>query len=423
MNKIITIVLLLILITSSISFADNLNIAAESAILIDAETGQVIYEKNIHEKLHPASTTKILTGILVLENASMDEIVTVDEEVVYLTKGSHIALEPGEELTVKDLLYALLVESANDAALALAKHVSGSVEEFAELMNNKAKELGALNSNFVNPNGLSVENHLSTAYDLSLIARYAMKNETFREIVSNHTYVIPTTNKKNEERVLWSSNRLLYSNNSISVDGKTVPTKYEGITGVKTGYTPEAGNCLVASAERGNENLIAVVLKSNGTDVFSDIHKLLNYGFDNFEKTNIAIKEQFVDNIEVENGTIPVVAGIIGENLYRTIPVNSLEKISKKIIINDEIKAPIKKGDVLGKVEYFLEEEYLGTVNIISTYDVDEIATPTLLDKIMDKWYLILIFSFILVRFIIITNNNKRKKKRRYSYDTRNFYY
>lgn len=423
MNKIITIVLLLILITSSISFADNLNIAAESAILIDAETGQVIYEKNIHEKLHPASTTKILTGILVLENASMDEIVTVDEEVVYLTKGSHIALEPGEELTVKDLLYALLVESANDAALALAKHVSGSVEEFAELMNNKAKELGALNSNFVNPNGLSVENHLSTAYDLSLIARYAMKNETFREIVSNHTYVIPTTNKKNEERVLWSSNRLLYSNNSISVDGKTVPTKYEGITGVKTGYTPEAGNCLVASAERGNENLIAVVLKSNGTDVFSDIHKLLNYGFDNFEKTNIAIKEQFVDNIEVENGTIPVVAGIIGENLYRTIPVNSLEKISKKIIINDEIKAPIKKGDVLGKVEYFLEEEYLGTVNIISTYDVDEIPTPTLLDKIMDKWYLILIFSFILVRFIIITNNNKRKKKRRYSYDTRNFYY
>lgn len=423
MNRIITMALMLILITNSIAFADNLNLTGESAILIDAETGQIIYEKNPHEKLHPASTTKILTGILTLENASMDEIVTVDEEVVYLTKGSHIALEPGEQLTVKDLLYALLVESANDAALALAKHISGSVEEFAELMNNKAKELGALNSNFVNPNGLSVENHLSTAYDLSLIARYAMKNETFREIVSNYTYVIPATNKKNEERVLWSSNRLLYSHNTILVDGKNVPAKYDGITGVKTGYTPEAGNCLVASAERDNESLIAVVLKSNVNNIFSDIHMLLNYGFDNFEKANIAIKEQFVDNIEVENGTIPVVAGIIGENLYRTIPVNSLEKISKKIIINDEIKAPIRSGEVLGKVEYFLEDDYLGTVNILSTYDVDEIPAPTLLDKIIDKWYLALIFGFILLRSVVIINK-KKKRKRRYSYyDARNIYY
>jgi len=421
LKKVFAIAFLLILLTNSISFADSLNISSESAILIDAETGQVLYEKNPHKKLHPASTTKILTGILTIENANLDDIVTVDEEVVYMTKGAHIALEAGEQLTVKDLLYALLIESANDAALALAKHISGSVEEFAKLMNEKAKELGAVESNFVNPNGLSVENHLTTAYDLSLIAKYAMKNETFREIVSNYTYTIPPTNKKNQERILWSSNKLLYSNDTITVDGKTVRIKYEGITGVKTGYTQEAGNCLVASAQRGNESLIAVALKSN--NIYSDIHKLLDYGFDNFEKVNIAPMDQFVDNIKVDNGTIPVVAGILGEELSRTIPVNSFDKISKKVTINDNITAPIEKGDVLGKVEYFLEDKYLGTVNIVSTLDIDEIPSPTFFEKLLSKWYLILLFGFILIRFLIVLNKKNKRRKRRSYYKAHSPYY
>jgi len=421
LKKILAIALLLILITNSVSFADNLDISCESAILIDAKTGQVLYEKNSHEKLHPASTTKILTGILTLENANLNDIVTIDEEVVYLTKGAHIALEAGEQLTVKNLLYALLIESANDAAFALAKHISGSVEEFAKLMNEKAKELGAEDSNFVNPNGLSVENHLTTAYDLSLIAKYAMQNETFREIVSNYTYTIPPTNKKSQERVLWSSNKLLYSNDTITVDGKTVRIKYEGITGVKTGYTQEAGNCLVASAQRGNESLIAVALKSN--NIYSDIHKLLDYGFDNFEKVNIAPKDQFVDNIKVDNGTIPVVAGILGEELNRTIPVNSSDKISKKVTLNDEITAPLKKGDVLGKVEYFLEDKYLGSVNIVSTMDIEAIPSPTFFDRLLNNWYLVLIFGFILIRFILVLNKRKKRRKRRSYYRAHSPYY
>ncbi|MBF6841874.1 D-alanyl-D-alanine carboxypeptidase family protein, partial [Acinetobacter baumannii] len=152
------------------------------------DTGQILYEKNPHLKLHPASTTKIMTGILAIENGNLNDVVTVDDETPYVIKGSHIALEPGEKLTLKDLLYALLIESANDSALVIAKHIAGTAEEFAKMMNDKAKELGALNTNFVNPHGLTDENHLTTAYDLSLIARYAMKNETFREIVSNYTY-------------------------------------------------------------------------------------------------------------------------------------------------------------------------------------------------------------------------------------------
>lgn len=422
MNKLITFLIIAILLINTTAFADDLDISSESAILIDAETGQVLYEKNAHEKLEPASTTKILTGILVLEHANLDEIVTVDEETVSLTKGSHIALEPGEQLTVKDLLYALLVESANDAAYALAKHVSGSIEDFVQLMNDKAKELGALDSNFVNPNGLSVENHYSSAYDLSLIAKYAMKNETFREIVSNYTYVIPTTNKKDEERTLWSSNKLLYSNDTITVDGKVVTVKYDGITGIKTGYTPEAGNCLVASAQRDNESYIAVVLNASGKNVFIDIHKLLNFGFNNFENVKVAFKEQFVDNVNVDNGTIPIVAGILEEDLFSTLPNNSLENISTKVTFNEDIKAPLKKGDVLGQVEYFYLDEHIGTVNIISTLDIDEIPSPTLLDKILDKWYLVLIFVFVLFRFLTIINK-KRKRRRRYAYYKSRSYY
>ena len=261
MKKIISVVLLFLFLftTYTISFAEVLNLSGESAILIDGDTGQILYDKNPHKKLQPASTTKIMTGILAIEKGNMNDIATVDEEVVHLTDGSHIALEPGEQLKFEDLLNALLIESANDSALAIAKHISGSIDEFVKLMNDKAKEVGALNTNFVNPNGLTDENHLTTAYDLSMMAKYAMENDTFKQIVKNYTCTIPKTNKKDEIRYLKSSNKLLYSTKKIDVNGKIVPIKYEGITGVKTGYTVAAQNCLVASAERENRKLIAVV--------------------------------------------------------------------------------------------------------------------------------------------------------------------
>ncbi|MCF6465354.1 D-alanyl-D-alanine carboxypeptidase family protein [Clostridium sp. Cult2] len=416
MKKIILIIFLLIFVTYSISFADSLNLSGEGAILIDSDTGQILFEKNPHMKLHPASTTKIMTGILAIENGNMGDIVTVDEEVVSLTKGSHIALEPGEQLKFVDLLNALLIESANDSALAIAKHISGSIDEFVELMNDKAKELGAIDTHFINPNGLSDERHLTTVYDLSLIAQYAMKNDTFREIVSNYTYTIPVTNKKDEERYLKSANRLLYSNQKIDVNGKAVPIKYEGINGVKTGYTSEAHNCLVASAKRGNQNLIAVVLKSNGHEVFSDIHKLLNYGFNNFEKVNVATKNIFVDNIEVKEAINPIVAGIIKEDLPLSIPKGSLDRIDRKIFVNDEIEAPIEKGQVLGKVEYYLQDELLGQADIISTLDVERIPPISIFRRILSKWYILLIGVFVLYRLMAIIKRRKSRRRRRSLY-------
>jgi len=413
LKRVITAILFLVLVASSISYAEGLNLTAESTILIDMDTGQVLYEKNPHLKLHPASTTKIMTGILAIENGNLNDVVTVDDETPYVIKGSHIALEPGEKLTLKDLLYALLIESANDSALVIAKHIAGTAEEFAKMMNDKAKELGALNTNFVNPHGLTDENHITTAYDLSLIARYAMKNETFREIVSNYTYTIPPTNKKDESRYLKSHNELLYSSKKIYVDGKMVPIKYEGATGIKTGYTTEAGNCLVASAERNNKRLIAVVLKSTGNEMFSDIHKLFNYGFENFDKVTLATKNEFIQNFQVKNGKLPIAPGIIKDDFSYFLPKDYSDKVTQKIEVDEELKAPIEEGQIIGKVNYYLDGELLGSVDIVSTISVERDSGSAILEFIRNNWY---IGAFLLISVIGTLGYIKQKKRRKKKY-------
>ena len=394
------------------SYADDLNLSGESAILIDVDTLEILYSKNPHQKLYPASTTKIMTGILAIELGNMDDIVTVDQEVVDLTDGSHIALEPGEELSLEHLIKALLIESANDAALAIAKHISGSIDEFVKLMNEKAKAIGALNTNFVNPNGLPHEEHLSTAYDLALMAKYAMENETFREIVKNYTYTIPITNKKSQERNLWSANRLLYSTERINVNGTQTTIKYEGVNGVKTGYTIAAGQCLVTSYEKDGHKLIAVVLKSSGKNIYSDIHKLLNYGTNNFEKVKIGYGNKFIDNFPVENGVIPFVAGITKSDTYYIVEKSKVDLIEEKITKNT-LEAPISKGQVIGKVEYYLDGRKISETDIISTMDIDLIPVPTLLDKIKSKWYLIVFLLLFLIRLWNLNRRRKRYRRRR----------
>lgn len=405
-------VLMVILSTYSPSYADDLNLSGESAILIDVDTLEILYSKNPHQKLYPASTTKIMTGILAIELGNMDDIVTVDQEVVDLTDGSHIALEPGEELSLEHLINALLIESANDAALAIAKHISGSIDEFVKLMNEKAKAIGALNTNFVNPNGLPHEEHLSTAYDLALMAKYAMENETFREIVKNYTYTIPITNKKSQERNLWSANRLLYSTERINVNGTQTTIKYEGVNGVKTGYTIAAGQCLVTSYEKDGHKLIAVVLKSSGKNIYSDIHKLLNYGTNNFEKVKIGYGNKFIDNFPVENGVIPFVAGITKSDTYYIVEKSKVDLIEEKITKNT-LEAPISKGQVIGKVEYYLDGRKISETDIISTMDIDLIPVPTLLDKIKSKWYLIVFLLLFLIRLWNLNRRRKRYRRRR----------
>ncbi len=397
-------------------FAETLDINGEGAILIDYDTGEILFQKNSHFKLYPASTTKMLTAILAVENSSLDELVTIDQEIVSLTKGSHIALEPGEVLTMEQLLHALLLPSANDAALAIAKHVGGTIENFISMMNQKASELGAIDSNFVNPNGLHDDRHISSAYDLSLIGRYAMENDVIREIVNKVTYEIPPTNIKTESRHIRITNKLLFSSELIDRNGSLVPAYYEDASGVKTGYTSQAMNCLVSYAERNGQRLIAVVLKADGNMVYSDTQKLLDYGFENYSNTTVANMNEFVENITVIDGDAPYVAGILDRDIIYPISLADSYMIEPKVTLFESIVAPIDKGQILGQIEYLVDGKIIGGGNILSTANVDVDPLTVMPGKLLSKWYIFVIATYFLMRVYIL---QKRKRKKRMSRNSR----
>ncbi|MBQ6867853.1 MAG: D-alanyl-D-alanine carboxypeptidase, partial [Clostridia bacterium] len=245
--------------------------------------GQILYDKNMHQKMFPASITKVMTGMLALENAKPEDIITMSHYAVFsIGRGtSHIALDENEQVTVEQAMYALAIESANDAANGLAEHVAGSTEDFANMMNEKAKECGALNTHFVNPHGLHDEEHYTTAYDMARITMAAIKTEGFNTYFGATKYEIPPTNKQEETRYLRSSNDLLKGQYDC-----------EGIFMSKNGWTGEAKNTLITAAERNGVTLIAVVMKSGKTEEkFEDTAKLLNWGFDNYKAHTISGEE------------------------------------------------------------------------------------------------------------------------------------
>lgn len=413
MKKTLFILMVLIILNSlTFSYGQDLNLIGESAVLMDFESKSILYEKEPDKKLYPASTTKIMTGILAIEFGNLTDIVTIDQEVVDLTDGSHIALEPGEQLTLEQLLNALLIESANDAAVAIAKHISGSVENFAALMNNKAKELGAKNTNFVNPSGLHDENHYTSARDLALIGRYAMENNVFRDIVKNYTYIIPITNKKSEPRYLKSANKLLYSTQKIVVDGQSIPIKYDGVNGVKTGYTSIAKNSLVATVNKDGNSFISVVLSSDPKGVFSDTHQLFNYGFKNFEKVEISKANRFISNINIKNGLIPFVPAIVKDDVYININKLDKEKVKENIVILEDLEAPISKDQPVGSLEYTLDGKVIASVDIVSTTPVAFDENTRLIKKLLNKWYLFVFGIMILLRFNKVRKMKLKRKRR-----------
>lgn len=417
LKRIMLFVLIFTLFLSTTNtYAESINLNGEGAVLIDFDTGQVLYGKNQDAKLYPASTTKMMTAILAVENANLSDLVTVDQEVINLTKGSHIALEPGEVLTLEQLLYALMLPSANDAALAIAKHVSGSVEGFVNLMNAKAKELGAMNTNFVNPNGLHDDRHVSTAFDLALIARYAMNSEIIQEIVNTVTYEIPPTNKKTESRYFKVTNKLLFSNEKIDLNGRLTDIRYTQASGVKTGYTSQAMNCLASFAQEKSQKLIAVVLKAEGNMVYSDTHKLLNYGFDNFEPRILGYSNEFVNNVDIQKGEMPFVAGVLDRTITYPLSDESFNKVIMIPRIYQNVEAPIDKGQVIGEVVFKLDDKIIAGGNIISTSAVG-IDTSTLLhNQLLSKWYLIVFALYFLLRVYALSQKKKRRRKRREVY-------
>lgn len=254
------------------------SIVAPSGILMEASTGTILYDKNMHEQHYPASITKIMTALLAIENCSMDEIVTVPHDAVYMEdKGSHIALDEGEELTVEDCLYAIMLASANDAAYALAVHVGGTIEDFADMMNKRAEELGCQDTHFTNPHGLPDENHVTSAYDMALITREALKYDLFRTIAGTTYYEIQPSEKQPDLIPMSHHHAMLFNGQY----------HYDGVFAGKNGYTVAAQNTLVTCAERNGMDLICVTMQTEGRQVYVDAATLFDYGFENFSKLDI----------------------------------------------------------------------------------------------------------------------------------------
>ena len=430
MKKIIYLIILALLIScvpvNAYALTKAPQLVAASGVIIDPNTGLVIFDKNKDEKLEPASTTKIMTALLVLENLDLKQVVTIDEETSF-TEGSRIYLLEGEKITVEDLLYALLLESANDSAVALAKAVSGSTQEFAKLMNSRAKEIGAKNTNFVNPNGLHVDGHYTTTYDLALIAQQAMRNPEFRKLVTTYRHVIKKTNKQ-PTRYLYNTNRLMYdAKTMVDANGTVRPAKYEGAIGIKTGFTTEAGGCLVSGAERDGSEFIAVVMKSTDPGRFGDSIALLDYAFVNY-KSIVAVKEGTdMGTVKVKNGAKNKVSLVTEKNGGVTLPKEASEDIvSKKIIIPKNVKAPIKKGQQIGVVEIYEGDAIRNEVPIVATESIEKgtfLSFFGIEDNIAFKIILVLkiiggilgILILAIVLYILYKKNqiNKKRKKRK----------
>ena len=423
MKRIFLVICIMTLVLSSfaISYADNSGpyIVGESAILIDAVTGEILYEKNIHEQHFPASTTKMITAILALENLNLQDPVIIDSETPF-TEGSRIYLLEGEQVTVEEVLYGLFLESANDAADALAKSISGSIEEFAKLMNKKAKELGALNTNFINPHGLHDEAHVSTAYDLAMIAKYAMKNQTFRDYVSTYQYTMEATNLQ-ETRYFYNTNRLLYDTvHTVSVNGKYRTCKYEGVTGIKTGYTSQAGGCLVAGAKRGDTELIAVTLKSTDMDRFGDCIALLDYGFANYKTVKTLSEGSDLGTVPVKRGSVSRVSVINPENAYATLPIEASEKLLRtEVELYDKLQAPVSAGQKAGVIKVYAGEELVGEYDAVTAAEVEEGGLLSVLgitdataDKIINLISAVIAVLFLLLILYILIKRRQVKRRR-----------
>ena len=398
------------------------DVTASSAILIDAKTGEILYSKDIHKQEYPASMTKIITALLTLEHLKLDEIVTVDDKSPY-TKGSKIALNAQEELSVEELMYALLIPSANDAAEALGVRISGSLEEFAKLMNSKAKELGAQNTNFVNPNGLHNPDHMTTAYDMAMIAREAMKNDEFRRFVSTYTHTIPPTNKQPKERLMHNTNRLLYDEaHKVIYNGKSRPIKYEDVTGIKTGYTFEAGYCLTAGAERDGMELIAVLMHSESDNArYLDAISLLEYGFDNYKNMLAVAAGTSTGAIEVRLGNAESTGTYVDEDIWITVPADTMiSDIVKDVQLSPFLEAPVKPGDIAGvlKVKYKGVELAQADVFVSDGVSVGTITGPSATDNILHTvrnvvFSLLGVFLLLLLVYVLMKRRQIRIKRQR----------
>lgn len=320
-------------------------ITGKSAVLMDLHSGQVLYEKSKDEKLPPASITKVMTAILAIESGKLDKVVTISEKPP-LVEGTKVYLEEGEKVKLRDLLYASLVHSANDAALAIAEYLAGDEATFAKKMNEKAKELGAYNTNFINPHGLTADGHYTTAYDLAIISKYAMKNDVFRQVVQAKVYDWQgqawQTRLINKNELLWS---------------------YDGANGIKTGYTKEARNTIVATAVRDDRAYLVVVLGSSSSALWTDASALLDFGFKNYYSLELANPEKTAALFTIDEKRQ---LELVPEELFNiSVAKNTNQKVEPMLDIQP-LDDKINKGEKVGKMFFYVDGELVGQVGLIA---------------------------------------------------------
>ena len=335
--------------------AEDLTTSAKACILIEAATGKILFEQNAQEKLPMASTTKIMTTLLTIESGDLDIEFPVDNQAIHV-EGSSMGLQENDVVTKRALCYGMLLPSGNDAANASAVAVAGSIPEFAELMNKRAKEIGMTRTCFVTPSGLEGIGHGSSAWDMALLTREALQNDLFREICSKAQATVTFGNPP-YERTLYNSNKLL--------------RMYDGVIGVKTGFTDEAGRCLVSACERDGVTLICVTL--NDRDDWNDHMKLYDYGFSQIQPTELEVPEMTQIVVGSSRNTIPlriqnsVMIGTMG---------GDLSEITTEILLAPFAYAPIADGEILGELEYYYQDRKICSIPLLADGSADVIEPP-----------------------------------------------
>jgi len=433
-NRFPSILLLLGLVCSLLCLpaaaADELELYCTNAVLIDANYDEVLFEKNAYDKAYPASMTKVMTALLTLEaledgSITMDTMVTVSDYAARkdFPDESTANLKSGEQMNIKDLMYCLMLPSANDAAKALAEHLGGSVDNFAQMMNKRAGELGCKNTNFVNPHGLHNDNHYTTAYDMALMFMAAMEHDFFLEIIATPSYTAAATNIS-KERFFFNTNGLI---SNLYYSGHV----YDKCIGGKTGSTDQAGRCLVSSAVDGDKQMVSVIMGSGPVEIdgktrqgqFTESKKLLEYGFNNFRRVTISRPDEPVDKVAVtlSRDADEVMVKPRG-SLTMTLP-NSIHEddIQSEITLYaDTVEAPVEEGQVLGSMRLFYEDREFGELELVAVTGVERselLYKKMLFLNFMDEYGMYIaigaaLFVVLLVVLILLLRRGRRRTYR-----------
>lgn len=364
----------LLLQTGLVLAVESPLVTARSAILMDQATGRILFSNNAHEQLPMASTTKIMTAILAFESGRMEETVTVSEHAS-LVEGSAVDLEAGEEKSVEELVYALMLRSGNDAAIAIAEHLGGSVEKFAETMTSRARELGATQTSFLNPHGLHQEEHYSTAYDLAVIGVHAMSLPQFREVIAKREKKISWPDRP-YDRVLRNQNKLLQM--------------YEAANGIKTGWTSIAGRCFVGAATSNGWQLVTVVL--NAPQMWEDTIRLLDFGYARYHWETVVELGRPLKTVGVQGGMEDRIVLLSGDPLGLPLKENEAELLRFHFAVPELLRAPLQEGEKVGSLHIYFGSQQVGEIPLVAASEVKRKGLGDLILGIFDR-----LLSFVAV--------------------------